>query len=420
VSVTAPPSGLDATTPVVILKMTTNLVQHGVLGILRSAGRWGIPVHWVHNEGAAPAARSRHLTAAHPLPPGPATGEGWAAHLGRVGRAIGGRPVLVATDDPSTALLAEHRDRLEPVFRFPMPPEGLVGSLVDKRRLHELCLETDVPTPAVSFPERSADLEKYAATGEFPVVVKRIGAPGTVDDETLPSVTVVRTPADLRALARRLPEAAVASAMLQEYIPGGARSVWMLDGYFGADSGCLAAYTGRKLRQHPTHTGMTSLGVCEHNPAVIETTERLMRRIGYRGIVDMGYRHDARDGKYKLLDVNPRIGATFRLFVDAAGTDVLRALYLDMTGQPRPVRAPVRDGRRWVVEHHDLAEAAAAIRRRDMRPGAWLASLLPVREAAWFSPADPLPAAALAVAFARRGIGRERQPAALTYQPDGA
>ncbi|HEX3332349.1 MAG TPA: hypothetical protein VHS27_20675, partial [Gaiellales bacterium] len=183
---TARPSGLDATTPVVILKMTTNLVQHGVLGILRSAGRWGIPVHWAHNEGAAPAARSRHLTAAHPLPPGPATGEGWAAHLGRVGRAIGGRPVLVATDDPSTALLAEHRDRLEPVFRFPMPPEGLVGSLVDKRRLHELCLETDVPTPAVSFPERSADLEKYAATGEFPVVVKRIGAPGTVDDETLP------------------------------------------------------------------------------------------------------------------------------------------------------------------------------------------------------------------------------------------
>jgi D-aspartate ligase len=418
--VTARPSGLDATTPVVILKMTTNLVQHGVLGILRSAGRWGIPVHWVHNEGAAPAARSRHLTVAHPLPPGPATGERWAEHLIRVGRALGGRPVLVATDDPSSALLAEHRDRLEPLYRFPMPPQGLVDSLVDKRRLHELCLETGVPTPDVRFPQASADLEEYADSGEFPVVVKRIGAPDAAGDEVLPSVTVVRTPAELRTLARRLPEAAVPSAMLQEYIPGGARSVWMLDGYFGADSACLAAYTGRKLRQHPTHTGMTSLGVCEHNQAVVETTERFMRQIGYRGIVDMGYRHDARDGRYKLLDVNPRIGATFRLFVDAAGIDVLRALYLDMTGQPAPPRAPVLEGRRWLVEHHDVAEAAAAIRRRDMTVEGWLRSLLPVREGAWFSPADPLPAAALAVAFARRGIGREAQPAAPAYGTDAA
>jgi D-aspartate ligase len=230
----------------------------------------------------------------------------------------------------------------------------------------------------------------------------------------------VRTPAELRALARRLPEVAVASAMLQEYIPGGARSVWMLDGYFGRESACLAAYTGRKLRQHPTHTGMTSLGVCEHNQAVVETTERLMRRIGYRGIVDMGYRHDARDGRYKLLDVNPRIGSTFRLFVDAAGTDVFRALYLDMTGQTPPARSPVREGRRWVVEHHDVAEAAAAIRRRDLSVRAWLASLLPVREAAWFSPADPLPAAALAVAFARRGARREPRPTALAYESDFA
>ena len=61
---------IAADIPIVVLKMTTNLVQHGVLGVLRSAGRLGIPAHWAHNETAAPAARSRYLTAAHPLPPG--------------------------------------------------------------------------------------------------------------------------------------------------------------------------------------------------------------------------------------------------------------------------------------------------------------------------------------------------------------
>ncbi len=184
---------------------------------------------------------------------------------------------------------------------------------------------------------------------------------------------------------------------------------------------CLAAYTGRKVRQHPTNTGMTSLGVCEHNAAVVGTTERLMKQIGYRGIVDMGYRFDARDGEYKLLDVNPRIGATFRLFVDPAGVDVLRALYLDLTGQPPRRRAAAREGRRWVVEHHDALEVAAAMRRRELGVGEWLRSLRAVQEAAWFSPRDPLPAVALTVAFAgRRATGRRRPPSALRYRTDEA
>jgi predicted ATP-grasp superfamily ATP-dependent carboligase len=412
--------GIDTRTPVVVLKMTTNVVQHGVLGIVRSAGRWGIPVYWVHNEDAAPAAHSRYLTGVRPLPPGAGTAEHWIEHLKRVGRELGGRPLLVATDDPGTALLADHASALEPSFRFPVLPDGLVASLVDKRGLHAICRRVGVPTPAAQFPQRRDDLHAYAAAGRFPVVVKRIGAPPVEGNARLASVMVVDDAEELRALADGVADDLVPFMMLQEYIPGGPRSVWMLDGYFDARSDCLAAFTGRKLRQHPTHTGMTSLGVCEHNAEVIAATERLMKEIGYRGVVDMGYRFDARDGAYKLLDVNPRIGATFRLFVDSAGTDVLRALYLDMTGQPPRPRAAASEGRRWIVEHHDALEVAGALRRRELGVRSWLASMLQVREAAWFSPRDPFPAMALTMTFARRGATRRLRPAALRYRTDEA
>src|SRR6266508_1842962 len=127
----------------------------------------------------------------------------------------------------------------------------------------------------------------------------------------------------------------------------------MYNGYFNAHSESLVHFTGRKLRQHPPYTGMTTLGVCASNEVVEATTERFMKAIGYRGIVDMGYRFDARDGLYKLLDVNPRIGATFRLFVGTNGIDVARALYLDLTGQGVP-RSRVRNGRKWLVETTEL------------------------------------------------------------------
>ena len=46
----------------------------------------------------------------------------------------------------------------------------------------------------------------------------------------------------------------------------------------------------------------------------MRTTCDFMQAIGYHGILDIGYRRDQRDGSYKVLDVNPRIGCTFRLF----------------------------------------------------------------------------------------------------------
>ncbi len=393
---------IDATTPIVVLKMTRSLVQHGVLGIARSAGRLGINVHWVHNCEHGPAAASRYVTRAHRLGQ---SGDGagpWLALLVGVAEQCGSRALLIPTDDPSAALVAEHAAALEPWYRVRSPGAHLTQRLSNKRRLHELCLATGVPTPAARFPRAVDDLERYAASGPFPVALKRIDGTTLERTRTLPSVTILRAPDELRRLAAAVRDADVANMMLQEHVPGDPRSVWMFEGYFDAASRCTTAFTGRKVRQHPAATGMTSLGVCEHNPEVIATTERLMSDLGYRGPVDIGFRLDRRDGSYKLLDVNPRIGATFRLFVDAAGTDILRAMYLDVTGQPMPPRLPVVEGRRWLVEHTDVLTAAELRRTGALSARAWLGSLRGVRETAWLAPDDPVPAVALAGALLRQ------------------
>jgi predicted ATP-grasp superfamily ATP-dependent carboligase len=195
---------------------------------------------------------------------------------------------------------------------------------------------------------------------------------------------------DADELVRRYVEwedPAAPNLMLQEYIPGGDDCVWMFNGYFNARSECLAAFTGKKLRQHPPHRGRTSLGVCERNETVERLTIDFMRAIGYSGILDIGYRYDSRDGLYKLLDPNPRIGATFRLFVDEQGMDVARCLYRDMTGQP-VARARMREGRKWIVEHCDLESSLAAVGEGTLTLHRWLGSLRGIEEAAWFASDD--------------------------------
>ena len=170
----------------------------------------------------------------------------------------------------------------------------------------------------------------------------------------------------------------IPSLMIQEYIPGKDDSVWMFNGYFDEHSECLFGITGKKIHQTPVYTGMTALGVCLPNPAIESATKALVKAVGYKGILDIGYRYDARDSSYKLLDANPSLGATFRLFVADNGMDVARAQYLHFTGQPMPA-SNMREGRKWIVEDADLISCIQYFRDGALTISDWLCGYAGIR-----------------------------------------
>ncbi len=134
-----------------------------------------------------------------------------------------------------------------------------------------------------------------------------------------------------------------------------------------------------------------------------------MKAIGYTGILDIGFRFDARDGKYKLLDPNPRIGSTFRLFLGDNGMDVARYLYMDMTGQPLPVTKP-RYGRKWFVEEADLESFSIYYDEGVLGPLEYLASFRGVEESAWFAWDDLGPFVPIVGGIAKRVARRLTRP----------
>ena len=160
----------------------------------------------------------------------------------------------------------------------------------------------------------------------------------------------------------------------------------MCNGYFGADDDVAVVFTGKKLRQ-VSSAGIASLAVCLPNETVATQTVRFMRGVGYRGCVGIGYRYDARDGQYKVLDVNARVSGVFRLFAGTNDMDVVRLCYLDLTGQPLPPTA-LQPGRKWLLEN-DFVAAFRGIRDRSLSVRRWLASLVGVREWHWLALDDP-------------------------------
>jgi len=386
-------SGFEATIPILVVQAATSALGHGGLAIARSAGRLGIDVFGLSEPSPAPEARSRYWAGRFKHPGADASADAWLERLLEIGRRLG-EAVLVPTDDVATLLVAEHADLLDSRYRFPDQPPALIRRLSDKRELQGVCFEHGVATPDAVYPTSVDEVEAIAAAGEFPIVAKRIAGWHPARGARAQNVVIARNPLELLAAYERMESPRTPNVMLQEYIPGRSDSVWMFNGYFDERSECLVGTTGRKLRQRGPDTGPTTLGQCISNPEVAETTRRLMKAFGYRGILDIGYRYDARDGRYKLLDVNPRIGSSFRLFVGAAGIDVLRAMYMDLTGQPVP-GGGMMNGRKWIVEPFDLMTATQLWRAHELGPRQWMRSLRGVEEAAWLAADDPLPFAAM-------------------------
>jgi predicted ATP-grasp superfamily ATP-dependent carboligase len=343
-------------------------------------------VHRLGREQRAPAAASRYIKGWTAIPQTAAVDEILECLREQAGTI--GRSILIPVDDAASVFVEDHIDALERDFMLPRQPAGLARSLSSKQGMFELCQRHGVPTPMSVFPRSESDVHRHADGAAFPLVLKCINAADA--PRAAPSVLIAQNRVQLAEAYRLMEAPGTSNVMLQEYVPGTPETVWMFNGYFDESSACKVGFTGRKIRQSPPYTGATTLGVCRPNPAVHETTVRFMGEIGYRGILDIGYRFDARDGEYKLLDVNPRIGATFRLFVGDNGMDVLRAMYLDLTGQEVPATS-LPHGRRWVVEPLDLNSSIAYRRRGDITLARWARSFWGVREAAWFARDDLRP-----------------------------
>ena len=268
--------------------------------------------------------------------------------LRSIGEELGAGALLLATSDRVLAFLAENREALAPWFRFPRLSAEGAKSLSDKYQMSQLAAGLGVPVPETRFPDTRAEVADLAVKLKFPLILKAMVG------RFLPSGKrqfIAQNPDELFRTYDTL--ANPQNLMVQEYIVGPEDNCWIFHGYFNDKSECLAGFSGKKLRQYPAYGGHTCLGVCVRNPAVEEISIRFLKAVGYSGIVDIDVRYDARDGQYKLLDVNPRIGANSRLFVSQGDLDLARTYYLDMTGQAFNFE-PAVEGRKWAVEDYDF------------------------------------------------------------------
>jgi predicted ATP-grasp superfamily ATP-dependent carboligase len=379
------------------------------LSVVRSLGRMGVPVHVLGSRWSVRVAASRYARKL-PFP----RGEGpWKERmleflLGPASLPVRGA-VLLACNDPPIELLAEHREALLPHYRLDAchPPAQL--AMLDKLATYRAAAAADVPTPRFWEAAGEEDLEALRGDLRYPLIVKPTSS-AAFQSAFGGKHFRVSSFDEARRAVRSMREAGLAF-LLVEFVPGGdgryASSITWLD----EDGEPAFHFTTRVIRRNPPGKGDAVYRVAEHVPGLAEPALRLVRHVGLRGIANVEFKIDPRDGVPKLIECNARF-TTSNGLLEASGLDLARWVYRRAVGIPQEAPGPFRLGVRMRDPGGDFAAYRHLARRGELDFAGWLRTLRPSRPF-WFRWDDPMPSVAYgvhrALRAARRGlrVGRD-------------
>jgi D-aspartate ligase len=356
------------------------------LGIVRSVGRRDVPVCVVDDERSI--ARHSRYCRSHERIADMGDEERVVEDLVRLAQRRGLEGwVLFPTRDETVAAIARNRDRLREVFRVPTAPWDAVQWAWDKRNTARIAEQVGVPAPRSWQPATVAEID--AIDSEPPWAIKP-----AIKEHFFYATKAKAWRADSRAELRTLLERAWAIAgqgemIVQELIPGDGRQQFAYCALY-AKGRPLATMVARRLRQHPPDFGRASTFVeTIDEPEVESLSERVLGSIAYDGLVELEYKRDPRDGRFKLLDFNARTWG-YHTIAQAAGVDFPYLLFRHALGLPVELQRAT-PGVRWVRLLTDLPTGFVQIRAGDFGVREYVRTLRSADVEAVFSRNDPLP-----------------------------
>jgi predicted ATP-grasp superfamily ATP-dependent carboligase len=342
--------------------VVTNSEAAGI-GVIHSLARAGVDMIIVERKWPPLLGRFSHFPKVRVLYRS-ARGESLADILLKLSDRFEGKGVLFPSIDHDLEALIAAREQLSE--RYHVPAASHIGlKIFDRNWQYDVAERIGCPLPRhVTF----VGGELPDITGfRFPLIVKpasRALAAGA-------NVFRLQTLGDPLAVDRCLKEIARdhrgRGFQIAEEIPGESDQLYTVASYSNAEGRVLRTYSGRKITLHPYCHGYTSVAETLQVPAeVVRSAQSLLTESGFHGISQVEFKFDARDGRYKLLEINGRAWLWVKLAA-ASGVNLPLIQYYDLTGDPRlgqAVEAAQDDAYFFVYDAHVKLNRMPAERAR--------------------------------------------------------
>ena len=304
--------------------------------------------------------------------------------------------VVLPTSDAFFLFLSRNRARLSSRFLLCLPSEEVAERVVNKRGLYEMAAACGTAFPDSRFPASEDEVLAVKDALRYPAFIKPYwGHQWRAHFGGLHKGFKVHTPQEFIDRFREV-LASGHAALVQSYVDSADDNLFSVSLYVSQGGEALGAFARRQVRQYPPNSGTVTLAVGERNAELVADATRFCRSIGYRGIAGLEYKCDRADGRYKLLDFNPRLMLSDGLTA-YCGINLPLLQYLDVTGQQPAPSSEAVVGVKWLDTVADFRAFQQYHERGELGVRAWLRSWRGARAFALFAWDDPLP-----FLFARR------------------
>lgn len=224
--------------------------------------------------------------------------------------------VVVPTADFSAALLSENKTLFSRFVKVASNDWEIYKIAGDKLRTMQVCMENQIPCPFTLL--NTAQISDVISSGiRYPIVVKpRIGY-GAI------GFKVVNSCEELKRLFSEYPKH-IKDYVFQEYIPQTGlqyECAMFMDDH--NEPKTTLAFS--KNRWFPIEGGSSTLNITVDRPDIVASCTKLLQAINWRGAADIDLIQDPRDGKAKIMEVNPRVSGSVKICFDA-GVDQARQM----------------------------------------------------------------------------------------------
>jgi predicted ATP-grasp superfamily ATP-dependent carboligase len=290
------------------------------------------------------------------------------------------------------------------MYRLVTPPPQVTRFALDKRLTYSRAAELGIAAPRTWTAERSEAVEDAV---EYPAILKP-----AVNHHFFPHTNVKALPINNREelharFAQMARYIAPAEILIQERIAGGGENQFSFCAA-SSDGQVYATLVAQRRRQYPVDFGNASSFVQTTSQPVVERDgRRFLESIGFDGMAEVEFKYDPRDGRYKILDVNPRPWGWHTLG-RAAGVDFVRLTWEQKVGHQVSQHKPKHNAT-WIREITD----PLAILKSGNRLAEFTRLIKAVATGrftlAAFDLLDPVPFFAEFVLWASSGLARQKK-----------
>lgn len=245
----------------------------------------------------------------------------------------GQRLLLVPCGDNYIKMLVRNQEKLRGTYEFECISEELLMRLSIKESFYEVCTEHGFAFPKTT----TCSYENYKDTElpfDFPVIIKPSNSVAywNCHFPHKKKVFVAENKEEYDAILEAIYTSSYKDHLiLQEYIPGDDSNMRVMNCYCGKDKKVkLIALGNAVLEEHsPEGIGSYAAIINGYDEELNKTMINFLEGIGYVGFANFDMKYDARDGKYKLFEMNLRQGRS-SYFVTAAGYNLAKWLADDV------------------------------------------------------------------------------------------